>query len=74
MSSTLVFEGIPGDHELTQTATFERLDGKTKVTSIAAYANVEDLDGMVASGMESGVTESWDRLAELLRKTDVRAG
>ena len=74
VSSTLVFEGIPGDHELTQTATFERVGGKTKVTSIAAYATVEDLDNMVASGMESGVTESWDRLAELLRKTDVRAG
>lgn len=68
MSSTFVFEGIPGDHELTQTATFESLHGKTKVTSTATYANVEDLDGMVASGMESGATESWDRLAELLRK------
>lgn len=68
LSSTFVYEGIPGDHELTQTATFENLGGKTKVTSTATYANPEDLDGMVASGMESGATESWDRLAELLRK------
>jgi len=27
------------------------VDGKTKVTSTAKYAAVEDLDGMVVSGM-----------------------
>lgn len=67
LSTTFNFEGIPGDHELIQTATFESLDRKTKVTGTAAYANVEDLDGMVASGMESGWRESWDRLADYLR-------
>jgi len=69
LSSTFNFEGIPGDHELLQTVTFEDLGGKTKVTSTATYADVEDLDGMVASGMESGATESWERLAELVEKT-----
>lgn len=69
ISCTFNFEGIPGNHELLQTATFEDLGGKTRVTSIAAYANVEDLDGMVASGMESGAIETWDRLAELVEKT-----
>lgn len=68
LSATFNVEHIPGDHELVQTATFESLDGKTKVTEIATYATVEDLDGMVAAGMESGATESWDRLAELLRQ------
>jgi uncharacterized protein YndB with AHSA1/START domain len=67
--ATFNFEGIPGNHELLQTATFEDLGRKTKVTSTATYANVADLDGMVASGMESGATESWDRLAELVEKT-----
>jgi len=68
LSATFNFEGIPGVHELLQTVTFEDLGGRTKVVSIATYANVEDLDGMVASGMESGATESWDRLAELVEK------
>ena len=66
LSSTFSFEGIPGDHELLQTVMFEDLGGKTKVTSTAFYAKIEDLDGMVASGMEAGATESWDRLAEFL--------
>jgi len=69
LSSTFNYEGIPGHHELIQTAIFEDLGTRTKVTSAAAYASVEDLDGMVASGMESGATESWERLAELLKKT-----
>jgi hypothetical protein len=37
------------------------------------YANIEDLDGMVASGMETGARETWDRLAELVEKSPVRA-
>lgn len=68
LSQTFNFEGIPADHELVQTATFEDRGGKTKVTGIATYANVEDLEGMVASGMEAGATESWERLAELVEK------
>lgn len=72
-SSTFNFEGLPGNHELVQTATFEDLGGKTKVTSTATYATIEDLDGMVASGMESGATESWERLAELVEKSSPRA-
>lgn len=72
ITSTFNYEGIPGDHELVQTVTFEDLGGKTRVASTARYANVEDLDGMLASGMESGATESWDRLAELVEKTPRR--
>ncbi len=54
--------------------TFEDLGGETNVVSISTYANVEDLDGMVASGMESGATESWDRLAELVERTSSATG
>jgi uncharacterized protein YndB with AHSA1/START domain len=68
LSRTFNFEGIPGNHELTELLTLEEHDGKTKVIGIAVYANVEDLDGMVGSGMEKGATESWERLAELVEK------
>lgn len=70
ISCTFNFEGIPGDHELFQTLTLEDVgEGKTKVTNTSVYANLEDLDGMVNSGMEAGSTESWERLAELVEKS-----
>lgn len=69
LSYTFNFEGIPGDHELLETLKFEEIEGgKTKVRSTAVFANIEDLEGMVNSGMEAGARESWDRLAELLEK------
>ena len=62
---TFEFEGMPG-HILVETVTFEEQDGKTTVTSTALFDSVEDRDGMLESGMESGAIESWDRLQELL--------
>jgi uncharacterized protein YndB with AHSA1/START domain len=61
------FEPIPG-HIIVDTAVFEELPGgKTKVTVTSRFDNVEDRDGMLKSGMESGATESWDRLNEYLQ-------
>jgi uncharacterized protein YndB with AHSA1/START domain len=63
---TFEFEGLPG-HVVVDTVTFEEEEnGKTRVTALSLFANVEDRDGMVASGMEFGANESWDRLEELL--------
>ncbi|HCT78512.1 MAG TPA: polyketide cyclase [Micromonosporaceae bacterium] len=62
---TFEFEGFPGKVVL-ETLTFEEQDGKTTVTSTAIYESKEDRDGMIASGMESGAAESYNRLAELL--------
>jgi uncharacterized protein YndB with AHSA1/START domain len=63
--STFEFEGMPG-HVLVETITFEEENGKTKLTSHALFANAEDRNGMIESGMESGAHEGMDRLAELL--------
>lgn len=63
--STFEFEGMPG-HVVTDSTTFEEEDGKTTVTVLSLFATVEDRDGMIASGMEVGANESWDRLEELL--------
>ena len=49
-----------------ETATLEELDGKTKLTVRCLYQSVEDRDGHYNSGMEAGMKESHDRLAELL--------
>jgi uncharacterized protein YndB with AHSA1/START domain len=64
---TFEFEPMPG-HVLLETITFEEHDGKTTLTDHALFDNVEDRDGMLASGMEAGAAETMDRLAELLIK------
>lgn len=63
--STFEFEPMPG-HIVVDTATFEDLGGKTRLTVTSLFQSAADFDGMIESGMESGATESWDRLAELL--------
>jgi uncharacterized protein YndB with AHSA1/START domain len=60
------FEGIPPGHESVETLTLEEQNGKTKWTSRAVFKSVEDRDGLIQSGMESGMRETMDRLAELL--------
>lgn len=52
-----------------QTARFESLPGdRTKLTSQSVFQSVADRDGMLQSGMERGVNDSYDRLDELLVK------
>ena len=65
LSWTFEFEGMPG-HVSVDTVTFEELDGTTKVTVTSVFQSKADRDGMVSSGMESGATESMERLGELL--------
>ena len=63
--STFEWEGMPG-HIIDEVATFEDLGSRTRLTVTSQFASLEDLEGMLASGMESGARETWDRLAELL--------
>ncbi len=58
---------MPG-HVIVETATFEDLGGRTKVTNLSLFHTPEERDGMLASGMERGLTESHERLDELLAK------
>jgi uncharacterized protein YndB with AHSA1/START domain len=64
---TFEFEGAPG-HVSLDTATFEDLGGRTRVRVNSVFQSVEDRDAMVKSGMESGVTEGYQRLDELLAR------
>jgi uncharacterized protein YndB with AHSA1/START domain len=59
------WEAMPG-HDYLVTATLTEKDGKTMLTSRLQYKSVEDRDGHVQSGMESGMRESYDRLGEQL--------
>jgi uncharacterized protein YndB with AHSA1/START domain len=68
MSSTFEFELMAG-HVSVETTIFEELpDGKTKLIATSTFDTLEDLQGMLQSGMEGGATESWDRLEEVLEK------
>ncbi len=62
---TFEFEGMPG-HIAVETLTFEEHGGKTTVTSRTDYGTAEDRAGMIASGMETGAAESYNRLEEYL--------
>jgi uncharacterized protein YndB with AHSA1/START domain len=68
---TFEFLGVPG-HVALQTATFEALGNKTKISAHLVFESVMDRDGMVASGMKSGADESMERLLELLE--ELKAG
>lgn len=66
--STSEFEPMAG-HISTETLTLDELpDGKTRMTVKTTLDTIEDLEGMIQSGMESGAVESWDRLEGLLMK------
>jgi uncharacterized protein YndB with AHSA1/START domain len=66
--STFEFEGLPeSGHVILETTKFEELPGnRTRVTTQSVYQSVEDRDGMVAAGMESGVVDGHERLDEIL--------
>jgi uncharacterized protein YndB with AHSA1/START domain len=65
---TFEFEGLPEPgHVILETTKFESLPGdRTRVTTHSVYQTVEDRDGMIAAGMESGVVDGHERLDELL--------
>ncbi|HUI44556.1 MAG TPA: SRPBCC family protein [Nitrospirota bacterium] len=67
---TFEFEGMPG-HVSLETCTLQDIGCKTKVTTKSVYQSVEDRDGSLDAGMEEGVFETMDRLAELLGKLKV---
>ena len=64
---TFEWEGMPG-HVSVETATFEDLGDQTKVTTVSIFHTTEERDGMLASGMERGMNETYARLDELLAR------
>lgn len=67
---TFEFEGLPeSGHVILETSRFEELpSNRTKLTSQSVFQSVEDRDGMLQSGMEEGVTDSYNRLDGLLER------
>lgn len=67
MIQTFEFEGVPGHVSFSELRLEER-DGKTLAKTHVVFMSLEDRDGMVASGMESGINEGYERLDELVAR------
>ena len=62
---TFEFNLAPGQVGVA-TLSFDEVSGRTRLSSHEVYPSVEARDAAVASGMEHGVKEGYDRLEEML--------
>lgn len=63
---TFTYDGFPDGVSL-DTTTFEDLGGgRTRLRALSVVDSMEGRDAMVASGMETGVIEGYERLDDLL--------
>ncbi len=67
---TFEFEGLPEKgHVSLETVRFEELPGgRSRITNVTVFQTVADRDGMLRSGMEKGLSESFERLDGLMVK------
>lgn len=68
---TFEFEGLPErGHVIMGTTKFEELpNGRSKLVHQSVFQSVQDRDGMIASGMERGVNDGYEKLDELLERS-----
>lgn len=59
------FDDFPGADSIV-TAEFTEVDGVTTLRARVEYPNQQVRDAVIASGMEHGAAESYDKLAEML--------
>jgi uncharacterized protein YndB with AHSA1/START domain len=65
---TFEWDGMPG-HVAIETLELEDVDdGKTKIVNVSLFHTTEERDGMLNSGMEGGLNESYAALDRLLAK------
>ena len=65
---TFTFEGVP-DGVALERATFDALpDGRTRLTVTSLVGSFEERAAILASGMEHGVREGYEKLDALLRR------
>jgi uncharacterized protein YndB with AHSA1/START domain len=63
---TFEWDGMPG-YVIIEDTTFEELgDGRTRLVTTSLFYTAEERDGMMASGMEAGMAESYAALDRLL--------
>jgi len=62
---TFGFDGMPGEPG-EEILTLTEENGTTILKAYSKFNSIEERDGALASGMEKGAAETWDRLEELL--------
>lgn len=68
MVRTFGVEGMFEDKVVVETHTFEEEGGRTKLTTVSRLESIADRDAMLATGMEWGAKQSFDRLSGLVLK------
>ena len=63
---TFTFEGMPDSVALEKLVLTDLGDGRTRLVATSLGDSFEDRDAMIASGMEVGIREGYERLDELL--------
>jgi uncharacterized protein YndB with AHSA1/START domain len=64
---TFEWEGMAG-HVSVETAEFEDLGDRTRMVVTSVFHTSSERDGMIASGMEGGMNETYDRFDEVLAR------
>lgn len=64
--NTFALEGMFEDKTVIESHRFEEKNGRTHYSCVTRFDSVEDRDGMVASGMETGAQDTMRQLEELL--------
>ena len=65
---TFEWDGMPG-HVIVETVTLEDLgDDRTRLVNLSLFHTTQERDGMLQSGMEGGMNESYAALDKLLAK------
>ena len=65
---TFTFEGFPDGVALEKLVLEDLGDGRTRLTATSLVDSFEGRDAFLASGMETGVVEGYERLDELLAR------
>jgi uncharacterized protein YndB with AHSA1/START domain len=64
IASTQIYEGEP-DAPALATTTFSEIDGRTMLAILVRHTSRENRDGHLKSGMEAGMSESFDLLDQV---------
>jgi uncharacterized protein YndB with AHSA1/START domain len=65
---TFTFEGVPDGVALEKLVLEDLGDGRTRLTTTSLCDSFADRDAMLASGMEVGVVQGYERLDEVLAR------
>jgi uncharacterized protein YndB with AHSA1/START domain len=65
---TFTWEGMPDGVSLDINTFIDLGDGRTRIESLSVLDTIEGRDAMLASGMEVGINEGYEKLDELLRE------